>query len=74
MIEDFKLVLRIEHFNYFFVFFFFYVGRATFRMPSSIGPVVSVPSGIGPVRRNPGAATMILCRRGSFALITHLGT
>ena len=46
-------------------------GKATFGMPSGIEPVASVPSGIGPVTRNPGAATLILCRRGSLALIMH---
>ena len=48
-------------------------GGATFGMPSSMGSVVSVPSGIGPAVRKPGAVTLIRCRRGSLALITHLG-
>ena len=58
-------------------------GGATFGMlsnmgsvvsvPSGIGSVVSVPSGIGPAVRKPGAVTLIRCRRGSLALITHLG-
>ena len=48
-------------------------GKATFGMPSGMGSVVSVPSGTGPMRRKPGAATLIRCRRGSLALMTHLG-
>ena len=43
----------------------------TLGMPSGIGPVASVPFGIEPVIRNPGVATLILCRRESLALITH---
>ena len=46
-------------------------GWVTLGMPSGIGPVASVPFGIEPVIRNPGVATLILCRRESLALITH---
>ena len=43
----------------------------TLGMPFGIEPVVRVPCGIEPIMRNPGAPTLILCRRKSFALITH---
>ena len=73
-------------FFFFFFFFFFggqmrrsnlsdciYSGRATFGIPSGIGLVVRVPFRIGPMVRKPGAATLIQCKRGSFALMTHFG-
>ena len=46
---------------------------STFSIPLKMGVVVCTPFGFGPGRRKPGAATLILCRHGSFALITHLG-
>ena len=52
----------------------YYSGRATFGMPSGIGMVVRVPFGIGRVVRKPEAATLIRCKRGSFALMTHFST
>ena len=49
-------------------------GKApTFGRPSSMGVVTWMPSGTGPVVKKPKAATLIWCRRGSFALVTHLG-
>ena len=52
----------------------YYSGRATFGMPFGIGSVVRVPFRIGSMVRKPRAATLIRCKRGSFALMTHFGT
>ena len=43
----------------------------TFGIPSNMGVVAWTPSGFGQGRRKLDAATLILCRCGSFALITH---
>ena len=44
-----------------------------FEIPSGIGVVISTPSTFGPRRRKPGTAMLIRWRRGSLALMTHLG-
>ena len=49
-------------------------GNATLGMPFGIGMVVTVPFGMGLVVRNPGVTTLIQCRRGSLALMTHFVT
>ena len=88
-IEEVKFVFGIEYFHYFFLFFFFFLYEGwmrrssllgcmlwwlgDLRMPSCIGLVASVPCGTGPIMRSPKAATLILCRRGSLALIMHFG-
>ena len=44
-----------------------------FGIPSGIGVVISTPSTFGPRRRKPSTAMLIRWRRGSLALMTHLG-
>ena len=45
----------------------------TVGIPSGIGVVISSISTFGLGRRKPGATTVIRCRQGSLALITHFG-
>ena len=85
MVENFKPILGIKYFNYFFFFRVggarrrgtpttYCIGKVTFGMPSKMGSVVSVPSGIGLEIKKPGVATLVCCSWGSLALMTHLGT
>ena len=82
-VESIFKIEYFHYFFLFFFFFFLYEGwmrrssllgcmlwwPGDLRMPSCIGPVASVPCGTRPIMRNPGAATLILCKRGSLALI-----
>ena len=45
----------------------------TIGIPSGMGVVTSLISTFGLGRRKPGATTLIRCRQGSLALITHFG-